>query len=294
MNTICKVEHLKKSFGKHEVLHDISFTVHENEIVGFVGPNGSGKSTTMKCISGLYKFEQGDIRVMDVDIKTKYSTCLKEMGVSIENPALYPDLNGYDHFLMVARWRNVNKKDLQELYEFSGLHDALKKPIKTYSMGMKQRLMLSLCLVGSPKLLLLDEPMNGLDPQATFELREKLLALKQQNKGILLSSHQLGEIEKICDTIIFIKEGTIIEEIHASDLTQKHGYKFSLEPMDKALSICERMHIPTRMDDSKLCVQFEDTSNFNDFLKSLMEEKITILHIAYENNHLEEYYKRLY
>lgn len=294
METILEVKKLKKKIGKTEVLHDISFSVFENEIVGFVGPNGAGKSTTMKCITGLFKVPKDMVYIMGKDMYDHHVEALQYLGASIEAPALFPDLNGYDHFSMVANWRKEKKENLQELYELSGLKkEALKRPVRTYSMGMKQRLMLSLTLIGSPKLLLLDEPLNGLDPQATFEFREKLLDLKKRNTSILLSSHQLNEVEKICDRIVFIKDGRIVNSITTEALQQMQYYTFQLQPIEKARQVCKKMNLEIREEGTHVSIRFDTPQILNAFFKAVVSENIDIIEVN-SADHLEQYYKNLY
>lgn len=294
MDAIVKVSHLTKSFGKREILHDISFHVEKDEIVGFVGPNGAGKSTTLKCIAGLYQFTQGDISICGHDIKKERGEALKQMGVSIEYPALYPDLNGNDHFSMVQNWRKESKGKIAELKDFSGLKDALKRPVKTYSMGMKQRLMLSLTMIGSPKLLLLDEPTNGLDPQAVFELREKLLFVKDQGTSVLLSSHQLGEIEKMSNRILFIREGSIVKTINAADLHHQSCFLCKLSSQQKALQLCNEHYLKAHLLGEHVLLQTEKEMDLHHFLQVMIANHIHIYHISEQMIDLESYYKKIY
>ena len=169
---VLMVNGLFKSINKVNILKDISFSINENEILGLIGPNGSGKSTIMKCIAGLYHPTSGKITINGYDIDKDRVNALSNMGVSIEYPALYPNLTGKDHFKMVAKWKKLDKSRIKEMEDFSGLNDELKKEVRHYSMGMKQRLILSLAMMTKPKLLILDEPTNGLDPQAIIDLRK--------------------------------------------------------------------------------------------------------------------------
>ena len=203
---VLMVNELFKSINKVNILKDISFSINENEILGLIGPNGSGKSTIMKCIAGLYHPTSGEITINGYDIDKDRVNALSNMGVSIEYPALYPNLTGKDHFKMVAKWKKLDKSRIKEMEDFSGLNSELKKEVRHYSMGMKQRLILSLAMMTKPKLLILDEPTNGLDPQAIIDLRKKLLDIRNDGTSILLSSHQLSEVDKLVDRIIFIKE----------------------------------------------------------------------------------------
>lgn len=219
---VLMVNGLFKSISKVNILKDISFSINENEILGLIGPNGSGKSTIMKCIAGLYHPTSGEITINGYDIDKDRVNALSNMGVSIEYPALYPNLTGKDHFKMVAKWKKLDKSRIKEMEDFSGLNSELKKEVRHYSMGMKQRLILSLAMMTKPKLLILDEPTNGLDPQAIIDLRKKLLDIRNDGTSILLSSHQLSEVDKLVDRIIFIKDGQLIAHKTIDELHQKH------------------------------------------------------------------------
>ena len=153
---ILMVNGLCKSINKVNILKDISFSINENEILGLIGPNGSGKSTIMKCIAGLYHPTSGEITINGYDIDKDRVNALSNMGVSIEYPAFYPNLTGKDHFKMVAKWKKLDKSRIKEMEDFSGLNSGLKKEVRHYSMGMKQRLTLSLAMMTKPKLLILD------------------------------------------------------------------------------------------------------------------------------------------
>lgn len=207
---VLTVKGLKKKFGKNEILKGISFSVQENEIVGFLGPNGSGKSTTIKCICGLYHMTEGEIAVCGHDIGKDRAAALEQLGASIEAPALYPQLTGEDHLKMMARWRKISPERLKEMEEYAGIGHYLKKKTETYSMGMKMRLMLAMTLMAKPKLLILDEPTNGLDPQAVFELRKKMEEIRERGSSILFSSHQLSEVEKLSDRVVILNKGELI------------------------------------------------------------------------------------
>jgi len=170
---ILSVKGLKKSFGKNQILKGINFTVGEKEIVGFLGPNGSGKSTTIKCITGLYQMTEGEIKICDYDITKERTKALSMLGASIESPALYPQLTGMEHLKMMGKWRKVSPERIREMAEYTGIGHNLNRRAGNYSMGMKMRLMLAMTMMAKPSLIILDEPTNGLDPQAVFELREK-------------------------------------------------------------------------------------------------------------------------
>jgi ABC-2 type transport system ATP-binding protein len=208
---ILEVNHISKSFSGKKILDNISFSISEGEIVGFVGPNGAGKTTTIRLITNLIHSDKGNVSICGCDLIKEREKALSNAAAIIENPSLYTFLSGFDNIDFIRKINNISKEKVNKIIEFIGLSDRINDKVKKYSLGMKQRLALGICLLTEPKLLILDEPTNGLDPSGTLELRKILVSLTKENKtSILISSHILSEIEKICDKIIFIKDGKII------------------------------------------------------------------------------------
>lgn len=287
------VDGLSKSMRKTEILKDISFGIDENEILGLVGPNGAGKSTIMKCIAGLYHPTKGTITINGYDIDKEREKALSLIGVSIEYPALYPNLSGKEHFEMVAKWKKLDRGRIEEMEEFSGLNDGLKKEVRHYSMGMKQRLILSLAMMNKPKLLILDEPTNGLDPQAIIELRKKLFDIRNEGTSILLSSHQLSEVDKLVDRIIFIKDGQLIEHKTMEQLHQKHvAYKIKTSDNKNAKTILKEFKISC--DNEYIELECNSEYEFSTAIKLLVKNNILVYAIKERVQDLEEYYQNLY
>lgn len=227
MNTILKVENLKKSYGKKEIIKGISFHVNEGEILAFVGPNGAGKSTTFKMLCNLTFPTSGTITIAGYDLIKQREKALSQVAAFIENPGLFENLKGKENLEIIAKLYNKNKDDVQTAIQFTGLKDHINKKVKKYSLGMKQRLMLGICVLIEPKLMILDEPTNGLDPSGVIEFREKIIKLaKEKNMAILIASHILGELEKMSDRCIFIKEGELVESSSNCDLEEQYKQLF--------------------------------------------------------------------
>ena len=200
---ILDVSNVTKSFGNRIAVNNISFRIREGEIFGFLGPNGAGKTTTMKLICGLCSITKGQIRICNFDIPKDKEKALQHVGALIENPLMYPNMTGYENLKYYASlYKNISKDDIMKYARIVGLEHRLKDKVKTYSLGMKQRLGIAQALLHSPKLLILDEPLSGLDPNGVKEMRDflKMLA-KEYNIAILISSHMLADMEQICDTI---------------------------------------------------------------------------------------------
>ena len=216
---VLQVEDIEKSKKRKKILKGLSFSVGEREIVGLLGPNGSGKSTTIKCISGLYRTDRGRIRICGNDIKSNRLEALKQIGIAMEVPALYPELSGIQNLRMAATARKVPKERVEELAVFTDLGDRVLDRTGTYSMGMKMRLNLAIAIVDQPKLVILDEPTNGLDPEAVFRLRREIEEIRQRGSAVLISSHQLSEMEKIADRIVAIDDGIVCFDGKLDDLS---------------------------------------------------------------------------
>ena len=219
---VLELKNVTKTFGNRIAVNNVSFSINEGEIFGFLGPNGAGKSTTMKMICGLTKITRGNIFVCGKSVKTDFVQTAKMIGGLIETPIMYNYMSGYDNLKYYASLHsNVKKSDIYAYAKIVGLENRLKDKVGTYSLGMKQRLGICQALLHKPKLLILDEPLSGLDPAGVKEIRDflKLLA-KKQRIAILVSSHMLGEMELLCDTIGIINKGYLIEQKTINQLKQ--------------------------------------------------------------------------
>lgn len=296
MKNILKIRQLTKKIKNNTILQDINMEIKEKEIVGLVGPNGAGKSTLMKCIASIYLPTQGDVSIVDKDVNEEHLEAMQRLGICIEQPALYPYLTGHDHFELFAKYKKVSKEKVAELEGFSNLGEKLKEKTKTYSMGMKQRMALSLALMNDPKLIILDEPTNGLDPQSVFELRKQLLQIKERGSSILLSSHTLIEIEKISDRIIFIDHGKIVEEIKTADMQHLNQiYTFYVANVAKAKKVLDSQESCKMIEQKESCLTycFSSETAFSKALNAITKQT-DILSIYHQEEGLEAYYRTLY
>lgn len=237
---------LTKQYGKHTAVDNVSLHIKRGEIYGFIGRNGAGKTTFMKMISGLSTPTAGEIALFgDKGIAAKKHHA--RIGNLIEAPGIYPSMSGYQNLKCKALALGIRKPGyIEELLELVGLESAGKKKVKKYSLGMKQRLGIAMALVGGPDLLILDEPINGLDPQGIAEIRGMLTKLKnQQNMTIMISSHILEELYKIADTFGIIHEGRLIQELTKDELTEKCSEYIELKVHDAGASsvVIERFGI---------------------------------------------------
>lgn len=213
-SVILDIQNLSKSFGKRKILHNIDLKLYEGDIVGLIGPNGAGKTTLIKCITSLYKIDKGSIKVCSFDIKKELEEALSKIGSIIEKPDMYDNLTGKQNIEIIKMLNNIKDNNyIEEMIDFVKLKDRINDRVSKYSLGMKQRLALLCALIKRPKLLILDEPTNGLDPKGIKELREMIKKISNEdNISVLISSHILKEVESICDRIIIIKDGEIVKE----------------------------------------------------------------------------------
>ena len=230
--TVIKVEHLAKSFGSFQAVKDVSFTVSRGDVFGFLGPNGAGKSTTIRCLLSLIKPNAGNIELFGKSYSNSRSEILSKIGSIIEKPDFYKYLSAQKNLEIFARisGASVSKSQIGEMLEFVGLAGRGGDKIGGFSHGMKQRLGIAQTLLHQPDLIILDEPTTGLDPQGIVEIRNLILRLKnEQNKTILLSSHQLSEIELIANRMVIINKGKSIVEGEVQDLLNAQELVVHLE-----------------------------------------------------------------
>lgn len=207
---VLEVNNLKKVIGNREIIKDISFYVNEGEIFGFLGPNGAGKTTTIRMLVGLIKPTDGNIVICGKNLNKDPESSLKEVGAVVENPELYKYLSGRENLMQIARIRGISKEEVQDTINLVDLTDRIDDKVKKYSLGMKQRLGLAASLLSNPKLLILDEPTNGLDPSGILDFREIVKkAAKERGMAVFISSHILSEVQNLCDRVAFINNGVI-------------------------------------------------------------------------------------
>lgn len=213
MKEFLKVSNVTKTYGKQIVLNKVNLSINEGEIVGLVGPNGAGKTTLMKVIARLIKKYDGDVYINNENIKTNKKYDTKQIGCVIESPGFYPELTGYENLLFFSEISGLkNKGELNEIIDKLGIGEYINKKAKKYSLGMKQRLGVAQAVLSYPKVLILDEPTNGLDPSIVPQLRDFIKYIAREKKtAVLISSHVLSEIELICDKVAFIQKGKIIK-----------------------------------------------------------------------------------
>jgi ABC-2 type transport system ATP-binding protein len=231
---------LKKTIRKREIIKDISFNVEKGEVFGFLGPIGAGKTTTIRMLVGLIKPTAGSIRICGFDVKKEYTRALASLGCIVENPELYSFLSGWDNLLHFARMLpDVDERRIKEVVELVGLQTRIHDTVKTYSLGMRQRLGIAQAMLNRPKLLILDEPTNGLDPAGIREMRQFIRMLaEEEGVSVLVSSHLLSEIQLLCDRVAIMTKGRIIKIGTVNDLLGvQQRMSWRVEPLELGKTI---------------------------------------------------------
>lgn len=218
--TVLRTENLRKDIGSKTIVSDINLDIHAGEVFGFLGPNGAGKTTTIRMIVGLSRITQGDIIINDNSVRSRFREAMRDVGCIVENPELYRYMSGLDNLRMLARlYKGVGRERIDEVVKTVHLEDAIHDKVKTYSLGMKQRLGLAQALLHRPRLLILDEPTNGLDPAGIREMRTLFRSLAEKGITVFVSSHILSEMQMMCDRVGIINHGRMVAIHTVEELT---------------------------------------------------------------------------
>lgn len=294
---ILRVEHLVKSFGRTRIIKDISFSVGSGEIVGFVGPNGAGKTTTLKLVTNLIFPDSGRITVAGFDLLKEREKALSHLSGIIENPGLYTGLTGKENLDFIRRLRGVSREKYDEVVEITGLGDRLSRKVKKYSLGMKQRLAIGMCLLSSPDFLILDEPTNGLDPTGTMELRELIVKMaKEYGVSVLFSSHMLDEVGRISDRVIYIKDGELLGERTREEMFAGERYLLAVDNAERAVQLLAAL--PSVFSckstgENRLRVESQKNT-VGELAAALLAGGIVLSDIQKESDQLENIYREIF
>ncbi|ADF39030.1 ABC transporter ATP-binding protein [Priestia megaterium] len=236
--TVLQVDHVSKVIGKKTILHDVSLSVERGEIFGLLGPNGSGKTTLIRTVVGLIKETKGTITVNGFPLKEQFTSAMKSIGAIIENPEFYDYLTGYQNLKHFANMHEgITSERLDEVIALVKLENSIHAKVKTYSLGMRQRLGVAQAILHKPALLLLDEPTNGLDPAGMREFRTYLQTLcREEGISILIASHLLKEVEALCDRVGIIQDGELkaIQDLSPNRQDQGMYVEFEVSDAQKA------------------------------------------------------------
>lgn len=294
---IIETKDITKKYGKYQVLNKLSVHIKENSIYGLIGKNGAGKTTLIRIICGLQDPTNGTYFINKIDNKTKdISIVRKKIGAIIERPSIYEEMNAKDNIICQMKLVGLtNYQDVSKFLDVVGLSNVGNKKVRYYSLGMKQRLGIALALVNNPNILILDEPINGLDPEGIIEIRELILKLnKEKHITILISSHYLDELSKVATHYGFIDKGRIIEEISSEELNKKltSFIELKVNNLKSFTNYFKNNNIPYEIKDNNIINIYKDY-NIQKFITELTNNNLEIESITKKNESLEEYYINL-
>lgn len=291
---VVRLDNVTKVIGQRTIIDRVSFEVHAGEVFGFLGPNGSGKTTTIRMMVGLMALTSGDIQIEGHSVKSDFPKAIVHVGAIVENPEMYKFLTGYQNLLHYARMNpSITKERIQEVIELVGLQGRIHDKVKKYSLGMRQRLGVAQAMMHRPKLLVLDEPTNGLDPAGIRELRDYLRKIAQdEGVAVLVSSHLLSEMELMCDRVAILQKGQIIDvrsirgEGGENNAQSENEVWFDVDHPDAALGVMEGSY-GARIADGQLSIT-ADRSSVAATNRRLVEAGIGVYGIRVKTKTLED------
>ncbi|MBU1370659.1 MAG: ATP-binding cassette domain-containing protein [Bacteroidetes bacterium] len=291
--TILSVQALSKNFGKIKAVDKLSLEIKRGQVFGILGPNGSGKTTTLGIVLGLIKPQSGDFKWFGKPIS---STLLRNIGSILETPLFYPYLSATDNLKIIADIKQVDYQGIDEKLKLVGLYDRRNHAFKTYSLGMKQRLAIAAALLGNPEVLILDEPTNGLDPQGIAEIRDLIKAIALQGKTIILASHLLDEVQKVCTDVAVLQNGqclftgkveTITSQGLAVEAMAEHD-----ELLKQAIESCAWAKIIDQQQ-KVFHIQLDSGHLASDLNRYLLEHEVALSHLTTIKKTLERHFLEL-
>ena len=293
---VLKTYNITKKYGEQLAVDNVNMTIKKGDIYGFIGQNGAGKTTLIRLITGLIHKSGGEIELLGVNEENELNKARTMVGSLIESPSFYTNMTARENLEVSRLVRNIpGKKCIDEVLELVGLKDVEKKKVKNFSLGMRQRLGIANALMGNPKLLILDEPINGLDPMGIVEIRELLKKInKEKDMTILISSHILSELSELATTYGIISNGKLIEEITAKQLSEKCRQYIDLKVDDtaRAVILLERelgISDYEVLEDSNIKV-FSNLDNVGEVNSLLSRSGIIVESISVKGESLEEYF----
>ena len=286
---IIEVNNLKKSYKNDEVLKGITFKVREPNIIALVGPNGSGKTTLLDCMTNILQPDQGNVHLLGKE--STDSSLFFEVSYFQDNRVLYEELTGRQHLEFICRIQKLPISEVDYVAKKVNIASYMNKKVKKYSLGMKQHLLLAIAIINQPKLLILDEPLNGMDPTSSINVRNLLLELHQMGTTILISSHNLDEIDRLTNDIFFMKDGKIIQE-SINDL-EKEYYTISVHNMEKAKQVLNEDLDKVAFYDSYIQINTSKIS-LDSIIQKLVKHEIKIVDVNKKTIGAEKRYQELY
>lgn len=294
METILTINNLNKRYGRIQALKNVSFEIKKGNVYGILGPNGSGKSTTLGITLNVVNATSGAYQWFDGALETHEA--LKKVGAIIERPNFYPYMTAYENLKLVCKIKNINYSKIEEKLELVGLIERKDSKFSTFSLGMKQRLAIASALLNDPEILILDEPTNGLDPQGIHQIRDIIKKVASLGTTILLASHLLDEVEKVCSHVVVLRKGEILYAGLVDGMAANEGF-FELEADDnstlKTVLVSHPAVDKIVADENKVLVYLKSDLKASDLNRYLFEHGITLNHLVKRKNSLEEQFLAL-
>ncbi|WP_397363346.1 ABC transporter ATP-binding protein [Olleya sp. R77988] len=294
METILNISNLTKKYGSLTAVNNLSFTIKKGNVYGILGPNGSGKSTTLGITLNVVNATNGSFSWFDGNTSTH--NALKKVGAIIERPNFYPYMSAYKNLKLVCKIKGISDDKIDEKLEIVGLLDRKDSKFKTFSLGMKQRLAIASALLNDPEILILDEPTNGLDPQGIHQIRALIKEIASQGTTILLASHLLDEVEKVCSHVVVLRKGHKLYEGPVDQMISSEGF-FELKS-DNNQALLEYLNTHsniknTKVTDDLITAFLDKPMSASAFNKELLEKGIALSHLVLRKESLEEQFLQL-
>ena len=294
METILSIKNLNKRYGKLQAVKDVSLEIQKGNVYGILGPNGSGKSTTLGIVLNVVNKTSGEYSWFGGNMETH--DALKKVGAIIERPNFYPYMTAKENLELVCKIKGINYSKVQEKLEIVGLVDRKDSKFRTFSLGMKQRLAIASALLNDPEILILDEPTNGLDPQGIHQIRDIIKLIASQGTTILLASHLLDEVEKVCSHVLVLRKGEILYSGLVGGMSKNANF-LELQADNNADLMSVLQHLPNlesvELVDDKVIVYSKVEINAAFVNRFLADKNIYLNHLAVRKNSLEEQFLEL-
>ncbi len=294
METILTIENLHKRYGRIQALKNVSFEIQKGRVYGILGPNGSGKSTTLGIVLNVVNKTSGNYRWFNGNVQTHEA--LKKVGAIIERPNFYPYMTAEENLKLVCKIKSIDYSKITEKLDLVGLSERKNSKFSTFSLGMKQRLAIASALLNDPEILILDEPTNGLDPQGIHQIRDIIKKIASQGTTILLASHLLDEVEKVCSHVIVLRKGEILYSGSVDEMSANEGF-FEVMADDNALlktALQEHPAIDRITDEEgKTLVYLKSELSASELNRFLFSKNISLNHLVKRKNSLESQFLEL-
>jgi ABC-2 type transport system ATP-binding protein len=294
LEPILTINNLTKKFGYLTAVKDLTFTINKGNVYGILGPNGSGKSTTLGIVLNVVNKTNGDFSWFDGTVTTH--DALKKVGAIIERPNFYPYMTAYQNLNLVCKIKEVDPSVINEKLEVVGLLDRKDSKFKTFSLGMKQRLAIASALLNDPEILILDEPTNGLDPQGIHQIRKIIKEIAQTGTTILLASHLLDEVEKVCSHVVVLRKGEKLYSGRVDEMISSNGFfELKSEKHDQLLNFLEQHDAfgKIKNEEGLITAFLNEPMNAESFNKLMFDKGITLSHLVQRKESLEDQFLQL-